>query len=113
LDKVHSELTKALCLRYFPSPLVERQCFPEIEVNDVPAGIIPAVKVPRGQNEEVLVEASVNSARVSFKLKKADDLEHLLCHKFSRFLCQRAEHFSILRRQPLEVTFIWGVVFSS
>jgi actin related protein 2/3 complex subunit 4 len=51
----------------------------------------------------VLIEPSVNSIRVSIKIKQADDLERILCHKFSRFLMMRAENFVILRRKPIEV----------
>ncbi|KAI8889350.1 Arp2/3 complex subunit [Backusella circina FSU 941] len=42
------------------------------------------------------------SVRVSIKIKQADDLERILCHKFSRFLMMRAENFVILRRKAIE-----------
>jgi actin related protein 2/3 complex subunit 4 len=59
--------------------------------------------ISRNENEKVLIEPSVNSIRVSIKIKQADDLERILCHKFSRFLMMRAENFVILRRKPIEV----------
>lgn len=59
--------------------------------------------ISRNENEKVLVEPSVNSVRVSIKIKQADDLERILCHKFSRFLMMRAESFVILRRKPVDV----------
>lgn len=34
---------------------------------------------------------------------KADDIEKILCHKFMRFMMMRAEHFTVLRRKPVEV----------
>lgn len=51
----------------------------------------------------MLVEKSINSARISIKIKKMDDLDRLLCHKFAAFLTQRAEKFMILRRKPIQV----------
>ena len=33
----------------------------------------------------------------------ADEIEHILVHKFTRFLTQRAEAFFILRRKPIKV----------
>ena len=50
----------------------------------------------------MLIEPSINSVRVSVRIKQADDLERLLVAKFSRFLSARAEQFIILRRRPIE-----------
>ena len=50
----------------------------------------------------MLIEPSINSVRVSVRIKQSDELERLLAGKFSRFLMQRAEAFVILRRRPLE-----------
>lgn len=41
--------------------------------------------------------------RISIKIKQADEIEHILVHKFTRFLEQRAESFFILRRKPIKV----------
>jgi len=41
--------------------------------------------------------------RISIKIKQADEIEHILVHKFTRFLTQRAEAFFILRRKPVKV----------
>lgn len=49
-----------------------------------------------------MIEPSINSVRISIKIKQADELERLLAGKFSRFLMQRAEQFVILRRKPME-----------
>lgn len=62
--------------------------------------------ISRNENEKVLIEPSVNSVRVSIKIKQADDLERILCHKFSRFLMMRAESFVILRRKPVDVSLL-------
>lgn len=53
--------------------------------------------------ERILVEGSINSLRISIKIKQSDDVETLLCKKFVRFLEQRAEQFFIMRRKPVPV----------
>lgn len=60
--------------------------------------------ISRNENERVLIEPSVNSIRLSIRIKQADEIERLLSHKFTRFLMQRAESFVILRRKPVEVS---------
>ena len=59
--------------------------------------------ISRNENERVLIEPSVNSVRVSIKIKQADEIENILVHKFTRFLTQRAENFEILRRKAVKV----------
>lgn len=59
--------------------------------------------IARNENERVLIEPSINSVRISIKIKQADEIEHILVHKFTRFLEQRAESFFILRRKPIKV----------
>ena len=39
-------------------------------------------------------------------LYQADEIEKILCKKFMRFMMQRAEHFFILRRKPVEVSSV-------
>jgi hypothetical protein len=66
--------------------------------------LLNALTISRNENERVLIEPSVNSIRVSIKIKQADEIERILCHKFTRFLMQRAEGFIVLRRKPIKVT---------
>lgn len=63
-------------------------------------------KIIKSNNEEVLIEKSINSSRISIKLKKLDEIDRLLCHKFAAFLTQRADKFIILRRKPIQVIFL-------
>lgn len=65
--------------------------------------LLNPVVVSRNENEKVLVEGSINSLRISIKIKQTDDIEKILCHKFTRFLMQRAENFVVMRRKPVEV----------
>jgi len=59
--------------------------------------------ISRNENEKVLIESSINSIRFSIKIKQADEIEKILCHKFTRFMMQRAENFVVLRRKPVKV----------
>jgi actin related protein 2/3 complex subunit 4 len=65
--------------------------------------LLTPLTIARNENERVLIEPSINSVRVSIKIKQADEIEHILVHKFTRFLTQRAESFFILRRKPIKV----------
>ena len=103
LSCVRSTLTAALSLSNFASQASERHNVPEIEANTSPELILNPLTVARNQEERVLVEPSVNSVRVSIRIKQADEIEHILVHKFTRFLTQRAEPFFILRRKPIDV----------
>ena len=91
--------------------------------------LLTPVVISRNAKEKVLIEGSVNSLRISIAVKqvgcksvccskesflnkknivtvflKADEIEHILCHKFMRFMMMRADNFIVLRRKPVEVT---------
>lgn len=66
--------------------------------------LLAPLTIARNENERVLIETSINSVRVSIKIKQADEIEHILVHKFTRFLTQRAESFFILRRKAIKVS---------
>ncbi|TKA40227.1 Actin-related protein 2/3 complex subunit 4 [Friedmanniomyces endolithicus] len=103
LSCVRSTLTAALSLSNFASQAAERHNVPEIEAQSSPELLLNPLTVSRNQEERVLVEPSVNSVRVSIRIKQADEIEHILVHKFTRFLTQRAEAFLVLRRKAVEV----------
>ena len=65
--------------------------------------LLNPVVISRNEKERVLIEASINSIRVSISIKQADEIEKILCHKFMRFMMMRAESFVVLRRKPIEV----------
>ena len=102
--EVRSALVKSICLLNFNSQQVERHNKPLVESNEDPEGLLPPITVTKNEQEKVLIEPSFNSCRVSIKIKQADELEHLLTSKFTRFLMLRAENFAILRRKPIPVT---------
>lgn len=63
--------------------------------------MLHSVVIARNKGEKVLIEGSINSVRVSVKVKQADEQETVLCRRFMRFLGQRAEQFVVLRRVPV------------
>lgn len=69
-----------------------------------PEVLLRPMVIARNESEKVLIEPSINSVRVSIAIKQADDIETILCHKFTRFMMMRAEGFVILRRMPLPVS---------
>ncbi|SCU78518.1 LAMI_0A04896g1_1 [Lachancea mirantina] len=103
LTAVRFSLQAALTLSNFSSQVVERHNRPEVEVEHTSAELLFApMHISRNEHEQVLIEPSVNSVRVSIKVKQADEIEQILVHKFTRFLEQRAEAFYVLRRVPVQ-----------
>ncbi|CEP20594.1 unnamed protein product [Cyberlindnera jadinii] len=82
--------------------MAERHNKPEVETQKTLEALLNPMVIARNENEQILIESSINSVRVSIKIKQADDIEEILVHKFTRFLTGRAEHFFILRRAPIE-----------
>ncbi|CAI2182204.1 6454_t:CDS:2 [Funneliformis geosporum] len=102
LAAVRSTLTAALCLENFSSQVAERHNNPEVEARlSSSEVVVNPLTISRNKQEKVLIEPSVNSIRVSIKIKQADEIERILCHKFTRFMMIRAENFIILRRKPI------------
>ncbi|KAF8840506.1 ARP23 complex 20 kDa subunit [Paxillus ammoniavirescens] len=101
LSAVRSTLTAALTLESFSSQVVERHNKPEVEARGSKEVLLNPLTISRNENERVLIEPSVNSIRMSIKIKQADEIERILCHKFTRFMMQRAESFVVLRRKPV------------
>lgn len=111
LDCIRHSLDAALCLRDFPSQVVEKHNKPEIELKpENPSEksalmsrelLLQPIKICRTETEKILIEPSINSVRISIRIKQADDIEELLAQKFTRFLEQRAEQFIIMRRKPV------------
>ena len=102
LKCVQSTLAAALCLQNFPCQQVERQNKPEVEFKNNPELLLKPILICRSEHERCYIEVSVNSVRVSFKIKQTDQLDALLVKKYMAFLMQRAEAIGVLRRVPLE-----------
>jgi actin related protein 2/3 complex subunit 4 len=102
LNCIRETLTAVLCLRNFASQVVERHNKPEVEARMNKELLLQPVVIARSQKEKTLIEGSINSVRISIKIKQSDEMDAVLVDRFSRFLAQRAEDFVILRRQPVE-----------
>ena len=102
LTCVESTLKAACCLQSFACQQVERHNKPEVEYKTNSELLLRDVVICRNENEKTLIETSVNSVRISVKLKQADELEEILGKMFLRFFTQRAEAFRVLRRKPVE-----------
>ena len=102
LADIKLHLEAVLNLRFFPSQVVERQVHPEIEFQDNPSLINEPVLISRGDQYATLIESSINSVRVSIKIKKGYGIEHLLTRMLERFMALRADKFEIFRKKPIE-----------
>ena len=102
LKSIRDTLDAVLNLRYFPSQLVERQTHPEVEFQDNAKLLMNPLVISRSEQEKTLVEASVNSVRISICIKKNQEIEELLTHMLDRFLSLRADKFQILRKKPIK-----------
>ncbi|MES1913311.1 MAG: Actin-related protein 2/3 complex subunit 4 [Cercozoa sp. M6MM] len=98
LNAIRRTLEAALCLRNFASQKVERHNKPEVEVAMDKEVLLEPVVIARSDVESCLIEPSVNSVRISIRIKQANEMETILADRFSRFLMQRAEDFVVLRR---------------
>ncbi|GBG69648.1 hypothetical protein CBR_g4477 [Chara braunii] len=102
LSSIRETLNTALCLQNFPCQEVERHNKPEIEFQTSPELLLDPIIICRNESERVLIERSINSVRISVKVKQADELENILAKKFLRFLSLRAETFEVLRRKAVD-----------
>lgn len=102
LTAVRFSLNAALCVENFSSQIVERHNYPEVENKKTKEILLNPLVISRNENEHVLIEPSINSVRISIKIKQSDEIEHILVDKFTRFLTKRAENFLILRRAPIK-----------
>lgn len=91
-----------MCLENFESQIVERHNKPEVEVQSSKELLLTPLVISRNEKEKVQIEGSINSIRISIAIKQADEIEKILCKKFMSFMMQRAEHFFILRRKPVQ-----------
>ncbi len=103
-----------------PTPFVEfqdefpEQMYPEVRIQRAIGGGVGGVggssssknnSNNNGLSEVILVESSTNSFRVSVKLKHSDELDAILTKQLSRFMRQRAEQFSIVRKKATSDAF--------
>lgn len=113
MKSIRDHLDAVLNLRYFPSPLVERQVHPEVEFQDNPKLLLAPVTISKSAEEHCLIESSVNSVRISIMIRKSAEIEALLTHMLERFLSLRADKFEILRKKPAHEGFDFSFLISN
>ncbi|RZF38778.1 hypothetical protein LSTR_LSTR008148 [Laodelphax striatellus] len=101
LNAVRVTLDAALCLLHFSSQVSDCLSYPEVEIRLSPELLLRPVVISRSMTEKVLIEGSINSARVSICVKQADDMEKWICKTFIKFMTKRAEDFRVLRRKAI------------
>jgi hypothetical protein len=74
-------LTASLSIENFASQVVERHNVPEVEARKTIEALLTPLVISRNASERVLVEPSINSVRISIKIKQADEIETILAHK--------------------------------
>ncbi|KAK8790031.1 hypothetical protein WA158_006811 [Blastocystis sp. Blastoise] len=102
LDCIENTLNCVLTIHNFPSESIERHNKPEVEIRSSKFSVSKPILICRTERERCLIERSINSVRVSLKIKQVDNLEEILCKTFTRFLMRRAEQFIILRRKAID-----------
>ena len=110
-DQIRSKLDSALSGMERPTASTQgqRQGYPirpHVELGMATATTIKKERITRNNfKEHCLIESSSNSVRCSFLLKQqhatADPIEQAIVSKYLAFFQQRAEHYHILRRQPV------------
>ncbi|KAM7465836.1 hypothetical protein LguiB_013398 [Lonicera macranthoides] len=102
LTCIRNTLEAAMCLQNFPCQEIERHNKPEVELKTSPELLLNPVRIIESEIETCYLQTSINSLRISLKVKQEDELENILTKKFLRFLSMRAEAFQVLRRKPVE-----------
>ena len=97
---IKNALMTLMTLRRFPSQIVEKQMHPEIEFQDNKDLMLKPFVIARNEKDMCYIETSVNSIRISIKVKKSSNTEELLVHLFERFVSLRADKFGIIRKKP-------------
>lgn len=87
LDSVKECLSRVLCLHNVPGIQPEH---PEIEFPTSPDFSLKSISIERTAHECCFIEPTINSARVSLKIKQTDELERWLTKKWISFLTQAA-----------------------
>lgn len=110
---IRLHLEPVLNLRYFPSQLIERQVHPEVEFQDNPSLLCEPIMIVKSDQEVCMIEASVNSVRISFSTKKGKEIEHLLTRMLERFMSLRADRFEIFRKKPAHEGYDFSFLISA
>ena len=71
------------------------------------------IMIAKSPEECCLIEASVNSVRISVRFVKSSNLEELLGHMLGRFMQLRADKFEVMRRKPSDPSYDYSFLVSA
>ena len=75
--------------------------------------MLDPILISKSEQESCLIEASVNSVRISISIRKNDELVILLTHMLERFMSLRADKFEILRKAPAHDNYDFSFLISA
>jgi len=58
--------------------------FFQVEIRTSKEVLLCPITISRNKQERVFIEPSINSVRISIGVKQADEIEKILCNKFSK-----------------------------
>lgn len=87
LSSVQQCLSRVLCLYNVPGIQPEH---PEIEFQSCSDFKLDDITIERNADEHCFIEPTINSARISLKIRQTDELEMWLTRKWISFLTQAA-----------------------
>ena len=87
LQSIKQSLSRVLCLHDVPGLQPEH---PEIEFPTASELKLETITIERNANECCFIEPTINSARISLKIRQIDELEKWLTRKWISFLTQAA-----------------------
>ena len=71
IKTIRDALDASLNLRFHPSEIVERQVHPEVEMAEKGSKLLmKPLYISYNENENCMIEGSVNSVRISFLIRK-------------------------------------------
>ena len=67
----------------------------------------------KSDTEACLIEGSINSVRISIKIKKSMEIEQLITKMLDRFMSLRADRFEIFRKKPAHEGYDFSFLISA
>ena len=103
LSAIRQTMQALLCLSSAPQTAFHNGAvdYPAVETRHNREYLLNPLIIARNEHVKCLLEASMNSLRISFRMGIHDAMEDVLFERAFRFLHLRAEDFGILRRKAV------------
>ena len=101
LQVIQKTLNAALCITNFESMQVDGHNIPIVETQDHLFKELKAtpIKINRDADRQILIEPTINSVRISYKIKDNNETEKLLIKNYGIFLQRRANELKVIRKK--------------